>query len=215
MRSALAAAAMACSTLLGAAAPAVDPASDSPEPRLRASFHVIEAPTYRDALQRWRGPQDINAWIGAAFEYDARRALLLSETQRAAGASPSIHAPEHFHANPRGICVDLARYAVETLRAIAPEVEAKYLMIEFDPVTLAGNVLRRHWIASYERDGQRYFFADSKRPGHIAGPYASTQAFVDAYATYRRRSIVSFREIDSYQRRMRTKTSQQQQPARE
>jgi len=213
MRSALAAAAMAFSALLGAAAPPIDPASDTPEPRLREGFRTVEAPTYRDALQRWRTPQDVNAWIGAAFEYDAQRALLLSETQRAAGPSPSIHAPEHFHANPHGICVDLARYAVETLRAIAPDAAAKYLMIEFDPVTLSGNVLRRHWIATYERDGQRYFFADSKRPGHIDGPYASTQAFLDAYAMYRQRSIVSFRELDSYQRR--TRTAAQRQPARE
>jgi hypothetical protein len=48
-------------------------------------------------------------------------------------------------------------------------------MIEFDPVSLAGNTLRRHWIASYERNGMRYFFADSKRPGHIAGPYPGTR----------------------------------------
>jgi len=33
--------------------------------------------------------------------------------------------------------VDLARFAVETLRAVAPETKPRYLMIEFDPVTMA------------------------------------------------------------------------------
>lgn len=206
-RLAVAAALMIASTLACAAQPVADAATDLPAPRIREAFRPIEAPTYRDALQRWRTPQDVNAWIGATFEYDAQRALLLSETQRAAGPSPAIHAPEDFYANPRGICVDLARFAVETLRGIAPDVQAKYLMIEFDPVMLSGNVLRRHWVASYERDGQRYFFADSKWPGHVDGPYATTEAFLDAYAKYRQRTIISFRELDSYQRRMKTKAA--------
>jgi hypothetical protein len=214
LRSALAAVVMAVSVLARADAPALDPSSDFPEPRVRDAFHAVAAPTYRDALERWRTPQDVNAWIGARFEYDAPRALLLSETQRAAGTAPSIHAPADFHADPRGICVDLARFAVETLRAIAPQLDAKYLMIEFDPVTLSGNVLRRHWVATYEDGGQRYFFADSKRPGHIDGPYASTEAYLEAYARYRQRTIVAFRTLDSYQRRMKTKAAEQRQQAR-
>lgn len=78
-------------------------------------------------------------------------------------------------------------------------------MIEFDPVSVRGNTLRRHWLVSFERGGQHYFFADSKRPGHIAGPYASVQAFVDEYAHYRGRRIVAFSERESYERRLRTR----------
>jgi len=195
------------STITYSAQPMAEAASDQPAPRAREAFRPVEAPTYLDALQRWRTPQDVNAWIGATFEYDSGRALLLSETQRAAGSSPAIHAPEDFYANPRGICVDLARFAVETLRTIAPDVQAQYLMLEFDPVVLSGNVLRRHWIASYEQNGQRYFFADSKRPGHVDGPYANTEAFVATYAKYRQRAIVSFRELNSYQRRTKPKAA--------
>ena len=77
-------------------------------------------------------------------------------------------------------------------------------MIEFDPVSIAGNTLRRHWIVSFERDGRHYFVADSKRPGHIAGPYASSDEFIAEYARYRGRRIVSFVERDSYERTMRT-----------
>lgn len=130
--------------------------------------------------------------------------MLLSETQRAQKAGPPIYPPAEFFAVPKGICVDLSRFAVETLRAVAPELKARYVMIEFDPVALRGNTLRRHWVAAFERDGKRYFFADSKRPGHIAGPYASTQAYLDDYAKYRGRQIVAFRELESFMRRTKT-----------
>ena len=130
--------------------------------------------------------------------------MLLSETKRAAADRAPIHAPETFFTSPRGICVDLSRFAVETLRAIDPGAKAAYLMIEFVPITIDGNVLRRHWLVSFERDGQRYFFADSKRPGFLAGPYASTQQFIEEYARYRGREVVAYRELDSYERKKRT-----------
>lgn len=205
IKTALAAAVLAASVLECLAQPLADPASDAPEGHRSRASTLVVAPTYADALRRWRTPEHVNAWIGAAFEYDAQRALLLSETQRRAGEVPSIHVPEVFYTDPTGVCVDLARFAVETLRAIAPEVEPRYVMIEFDPITIAGNTLRRHWLVSFQRDGQRYYFADSKRPGHVDGPYASTQAFVDAYARYRQREIVSARELPSYQRRVKTR----------
>jgi hypothetical protein len=83
-------------------------------------------------------------------------------------------------------------------------------MIEFAPLTVAGNVLRRHWLAGFERDGRRWYFADSKRPGHLAGPYASAAAFVDEYARYRGREIVAFAERDSYERTMRAKAAKRE-----
>jgi hypothetical protein len=42
--------------------------------------------------------------------------------------------------------------------------------------------------------------ADSKRPGHVVGPYPTTAAFVDDYAEYRRRRIVAFTERESFER---------------
>jgi hypothetical protein len=102
------------------------------------------------------------------------------------------------------VCVDLARFAVETLHVIEPAAKPKYIMIEFEPVTVHGNTLRRHWLVFFERNEKRYFFADSKRPGHVAGPYSSTEEFIAEYARYRGRYIVSHRELESYQRRMRT-----------
>lgn len=186
-----------------------DPASDAPESRSADAGRFAQAASYADTLRLWRGPDEVNAWIGARFEYDMARAMQLSETQRQANGRMPILAPEAFFAAPKGVCVDLARFAVETLRAIAPEARATYVMIEFDPVSISGNTLRRHWIASFERDGKRYFFADSKRPGHVAGPYESTPDFIAEYAVYRGRRIVSFREAESFERKARTPAAKQ------
>jgi len=183
--------------------------SDVPDPVSAVRAPFIEAPSYPQALQAWRSAEDINAWIGARFRYDTARAMQLSETQRQKNGRMPIHAPDDFYAAPAGVCVDLSRFGVETLRAIEPSARAGYLMIEFDPVTIGANTLRRHWVATFERDGRHYFFADSKRPGHIAGPYASTQDFIADYARYRGRTIVSFREMESYERRQRAMATRQ------
>jgi len=181
-----------------------DPASDAPEARFVFAAPVSTYASYEQALSAWRQPEDVNAWIGARFEYDMARAIALSESQRAAGPSPAIHAPADFHAQPRGVCVDLARFAVESLQQIAPGLRPRYLMVEFDPVRLQGQVLRRHWMAGFEREGAFWFFADSKRPGHLAGPYASVESFISEYAQYRGRTVVAHRLTDSHRRQMRS-----------
>jgi hypothetical protein len=139
--------------------------------------------------------------------------MLLSESQRVQRSGPPIYAPAEFFATPRGICVDLARFAVETMRAIAPNLQPRYVMIEFDPQTVHGNILRRHWVASFERNGKYYFFADSKRPGYIAGPYASIQDYMSEYSAYRGRGIVEFRELESFMRRSKTPAARQNRAA--
>lgn len=186
-----------------------DPASDAPEARISDGGKFTQASSYGDTLKLWRSAEDINAWVNARFEYDPAHAIQLSETQRQKNGRMPILAPEVFFAAPRGVCVDLSRFAIETLRAIDPDTQPAYVMIEFDPVTIAGNTLRRHWVASFLRAGQHYYFADSKRPGHIAGPYGSTQEFIDEYARYRGRRVVSFREVDSYERQARTMAPKQ------
>ena len=183
-------------------AAAVD--TDAPDENRPRSAAFVDAPTYAQALAAWHRAEDVNAWIGAKFEYDTARAMRLSETQRQASGRLPIHPPAGFFDSPKGVCVDLSRFGVETLARIAPESRPRYVMIEFDPVTIGGNALRRHWVAAFERDGKLYFFADSKRPGHIAGPYESTQAFINDYARYRERTIVAFAERATYERTART-----------
>ena len=181
--------------------------ADAPDEDRPRAVAFVDAPTYTQALAAWHSAEDVNAWIGAKFEYDSARAMRLSETQRQASGRLPIHSPAEFFAAPRGVCVDLSRFGVETLAKIAPGSHPRYVMIEFDPVTIRGNALRRHWVASFERDGKLYFFADSKRPGHIAGPYDSTQAFIDDYARYRGRTVVAFAERSTYERATRAAAS--------
>lgn len=178
--------------------------SDAPDPGYERPRATAAPANYAAALATWRKAESINDWIAAGFEYDSARASALSESARAAGVRTVVHEPEAFFAQPRGVCVDLARFAVATLRRVEPQAQAAYVMIEFDPVVKDGQVLRRHWLASFRRDGAWYFFADSKRPGHIAGPYAGVEPFIAEYAAYRGRPVVSYRITDTYERRLRT-----------
>jgi hypothetical protein len=208
MRNTLFPLALACLTACSSLEQKVDPAFDAPEePRRVAAFK--DPASYPQALQIWRTPEDVNEWIGARFHYDMSRAMLASETQRSKSASLPIYEAQEFFAAPSGICVDLSRFTVETLRQLDPELKANYLVIEFSPVTVGGNTLRMHWLATFTRDGKHYFLGDSKRPGHIAGPYSSTQEFVAEYSAYRSRPVVSFGERESYQRIQRTMASKQ------
>lgn len=155
---------------------------------------------YDQALRDWRAPEDVAAWAGGHFRFDAERALQMSSTRRQVEPPPPVADPADFYAMPSGVCVDLARLAVDTLRRIAPELQARYLMVEFEPVTVDGHALRLHWVASFRRQGRLHVFADSERPGHIAGPYDGAQAFVDDYAAFRGRPVVRFLELDSMRR---------------
>jgi hypothetical protein len=188
-------------------------ASSSDEPDYARDPTVVfkAAASYEQALQVWKSPEDINGWIAANFSYDRARALRLSETQRAKNGPISIYDPSEFFRIKTGVCVDLSRFGVETLRRIDPHCDPKYLMIEFDPVQIKGNMLRLHWLVSFRRGGKIHIFADSKRPGHIAGPYEGMQSFIAEYEQYRGRKIVTFRELDSYEKQWRHQTQKQYQ----
>ncbi|UCE51930.1 MAG: hypothetical protein JSV31_22125 [Desulfobacterales bacterium] len=187
-----------------------NPYSDELEYAEDSTVPVKSASSYKKALQTWKSPEDINDWITANFSYDTARAIRLSETQRTKNESVSIYSPSKFFETKTGVCVDLSRFSVETLRKINPHSDPKYLMIEFDPIQIGGDTFRLHWLVSFRRNGKAYFFSDSKRPGHIAGPYNYTQTFVDEYEQYRGRKIISFRELESYQKQRRTKAMKRQ-----
>jgi hypothetical protein len=176
--------------------------SDEPEyTGATVPFKAVDS--YDQALRVWRTPEDISGWVAASFSYDSARALQLSETQRAKSKRLPVFNPSEFFERKSGVCVDLARFGFETLRSIDPVSAPKYLMIEFEAAYIKGNTLRLHWLVSFRRDGKIYFFADSKRPGHIAGPYKDTQDFINEYEQYRRRRIVTFRELETYEKQQR------------
>lgn len=189
---------------------AADFSSDAPEYSRDSTAVFKAADSYEHALQVWKTPEDISAWIASNFSYDMARAMLLSETQRAKNNQFPVYTPSEFFETKAGVCVDLSRFGVETLKSIDPQSAPKYLMVEFAPMHVAGNTLRLHWLASFRRDGETYFFADSKRPGHIAGPYKDTAEFIRDYEQYRGRKIMAFREMDSYQKQRPTRAPQLQ-----
>lgn len=204
-----------CALLILSGCAGVQPvqrSSDEPEYARGSSAGFKAADSYEHALRVWEWPEDVNAWIGANFSYDTARALRLSETQRTKNGRLAIHDPAEFFESKTGVCVDLSRFGVETLRRIDPASDPKYLMIEFDPIQIKGNTLRLHWLVSFRRDGMTWFFSDSKRPGHIAGPYRDTQAFIADYERYRGRKIVAFRELESFEKRQRVQLRKQVQP---
>lgn len=167
---------------------------------------------YEQAVQVWKTPEEINAWIAATFSYDTARAIELSATQRAQNGAIAIHEPVAFFETGSGVCVDLARFGVETLRRVAPESEPRYLMLELEPVQLRGHTLRLHWLVSFRREGKLYVFADSKHPGRIAGPYDDAQAFIGDYV-YDGRRVVRFREMETYEKTRRARAVRQRLPA--
>ncbi len=181
-----------------------DPLSDELEYTRDPTVPFETAVSYEQVLQVWKTPEEVNGWIGANFSYDAARALRLSETQRAKMEGISIYSPSEFFERKSGVCVDLSHFAVETLRKIDPNSDPKYVMIEFDPIQVKGNTLRLHWLARFKRDGKTYFFSDSKRPGHIAGPYDDPEAFIAEYEKFRGRKIIAFRESNSCEKQRRT-----------
>ena len=177
---------------------------DAPEPRARTPLAADAPRRYADALATWRSPEEIARYADATFVYDRSRALALAEQPDARTTRPAIHTPEAMFDKPQGVCVDLARFGVETLNRINPSYAARYVMIEFEPVIVEGRSLRRHWVATFRRDGMLWVFADSRRPGHVAGPYPSLDAFIADYARYRNQPIIAFRETDSYLKASRT-----------
>ena len=179
---------------------------DEPEIRHDLSIPYPGVDSYNQALDIWKSAEDINKWVTRNFIYDKARAIELSSNQRTKNKGISIYKPSDFFESKVGICVDLARFGVETLRIIDPNSDPKYLMIEFVPMQINGNMFRLHWLVSFKKDGMKYFFCDSKRPGFIAGPYNSTQVFISEYEQYRARKIVSHRELESYRKQRKSKS---------
>ena len=178
--------------------------SDAPED-LEKIHRALDYPSYAVALEKWKSINDVADWMRQYFSYDLSRALELSETNRRDIKKVAVYSPAELYLKKKGVCIDLARFGVETVRKIFPESHPKYVMIEFTPIIIKGKTIRKHWIASYQKEGKYYYFADSKRPGYIAGPYHDTEEFINQYERYRGREIVSFKELDDFKKKRRFK----------
>jgi hypothetical protein len=93
----------------------VNSSSDEPDYPRDSTVSFKAAGSYEQALQVWKTPEDINAWIAANFLYDTARALRLSGTQRTKNEHLSIYHPSEFFESKSGVCVD--RHALALRRS--------------------------------------------------------------------------------------------------
>lgn len=171
--------------------------SDAPEKNIRKPD--IDTTQYLEAISTWKSIEQINQWIGQNFHYDMSRAEALG-SKRNKGPKTTIFTPEEFFKVKSGICVDLSRFAFETLKKVDPELEAYYLMIDFEPIEIQGSIIRKHWVLAYKLKDQFYITADSKVPGTISGPYDTIQDFITGYEKFRERKIESFKLLNDYKK---------------
>lgn len=171
--------------------------------------------TYDEALANWKTPQDIMRWAREEFQYDLERAFHLAE-DNLIPADPEIYTPRETFQTRSGTCVDLCRFAVETLRTIDPAVPVSYLMIEFEPVRIANRTLRRHWLAVYENPLGFVAFADTKYPGELSDPNPSLAGLVANYEVRRGRRVLGFALRTTFlKEKKRRATAQMTQVSRE
>lgn len=176
---------------------------DGPVDQTSVKLVSNEEFSYEDALSSWKSIDDINEWIVNNFSYDSARALKLALNQ--VEGRPAIFRSEETFLKKSGVCIDLARFTVETVRAIRPELEVKYLLIEFEPIVVGNSTFKEHWVVAFRESTGIFIFADTKRPGVILGPYKDIEDYINEYQTYRQRTIVSYKLLDSYQKRLKIK----------
>ncbi len=178
--------------------------SDAPNDTIVVNHQTFPT-TYKKALQQWKTVGDINHWIQSNFKYSMERAKKLAENSLNRNKT-TIYAPEEFYQIKKGVCVDLSRFTVETINKIDSTKHAQYLMINFEPITIDGKIIRKHWIALYQDAHGYYLLGDSKRPGHIDGPYEKIDDFITIYEKYRKRKINSWKVLPNYKKARKKKT---------
>lgn len=182
--------------------------SDSPNDTTSNKTSLAFPASYDKALQKWKTVTDVNDWIKNNFSYDMERAKKLAENGSERGKI-NIYSPSEFYQIKKGICVDLSRFTVETINKIDTSKNAQYLMIEFEPITIDGKIIRKHWISIYEDNQGFYLLGDSKRPGDIAGPFEKVDDFIIEYEKYRERKIISWKVLLNYKKVKEKKTYSQ------
>lgn len=180
---------------------------DSPNDTI-SNNNISHPASYNIALQKWETVTEVNDWIKNNFSYDMERAKKLAENGSERG-KVNIYLPDEFYQIKKGICVDLSRFTVETINKIDSSKNAQYLMIEFEPITIDGKIIRKHWISIYEDIQGYYVLGDSKRLGHIAGPFEKVDDFIIEYEKYRERKIVSWKVLLNYKKVKKKKTYKQ------
>jgi hypothetical protein len=181
--------------------------SDAPAYRMDSrATNEDSSISYAEDIQNWKTIAEVNSWIAENFRYDMQRARLLAGSSR---SKISIYEPAEVFHNKAGVCVDLARFAFETIEMIDPDLDLHYLMVEFEPFKIGNSTFRRHWLVVYQKKELLYVLADSKRPGHLSGPYPHMADFIAEYQTFRKRKIISYKLTDTYRKKLKQKRKKQ------
>ncbi len=159
--------------------------------------------SYARTIESWDSVADVNEWIAEYFRYDMQRARQLADSDRR--QKIYIYEPAELFRNKKGVCVDLARFAYESLKAIDPELKPSYLMIEFEPLKIEGHTFRRHWLVVYREADQLFVLADTKRPGYLSGPHHHLADFITEYQDFRNRKIITYKLRDTYKKKLKQK----------
>jgi hypothetical protein len=89
--------------------------------------------SYETALKQWKTITDVNNWIKENFRYSMERAKQLAENSLIREKT-SIYTPIELYQTRKGVCIDLSRFAIETINIIDTAKHVQYLMIEFEPI---------------------------------------------------------------------------------
>jgi hypothetical protein len=93
---------------------------DEPEAERDLSVHSQTVKSYNQALDIWKTAEDLKKWVSMSFVYGKARAIELSSDQREKNKGVSIYNPSELFGTNAAVCVDLARFGVETLKIIEP-----------------------------------------------------------------------------------------------
>lgn len=159
--------------------------------------------SYTRTVESWASVADVNKWIAENFRYDMQRARQLADSDRR--QKIYIYEPAELFRKKKGVCVDLARFAYESLKAIDPDLEPSYLMIEFEPLKIEDHTFKRHWLVVYREADQVFVLADTKRPGYLSGPHRHLAEFITEYQVFRNRKIITYKLRDTYKKKLKQK----------
>ena len=165
--------------------------TDVPLVSARQKFRACTTPSsYSDAIASWKAPEDIALWMRDVFRYDLERALDLAE-DNSVRSDTRIFTPEETFSAGAGTCVDLCRFAVDTMRAHRSDDADE---LPHDRVR-AGQNCKAHVAATLARQSTSIHLASScsqtrNTPGEINGPYRSLTQFLDVYEARRKRRVV-------------------------
>ncbi len=179
--------------------------SDAPADSLQRTTNLSTI-SYEAALKKWKKVSDVNEWIKAHFSYSLERAKELAENSPGREKT-DIYLPAELYQSGKGVCIDVSRFAVETMRTIDPSSDVNYLLIEFEPINIDGFIIKKHWLAVSKDSTGYHVFADSKRPGYMAGPYQQLEEFIIPYQQYRERKIISWKLLPSYQKKKKASSA--------